>query len=120
MVRGEAGLGAIFISTGRPRRPLINARQGLESENHPSSLSWAEDSWVSTKVLWQENIQYVPKWLEMFYGWTFTVCHSLSYHENTEIPEETSSTREALVLCFCSEATELRAKEGEQAGCPWG
>lgn len=43
MVKGEAGLGAIFISTGRPRKPLINARQGMKSESHPGSLSWAED-----------------------------------------------------------------------------
>lgn len=59
MVREEAGLGAIFISTGRPRKPLINARQGLEGDSRPRSLSWAEDGWVSAKVLWQENIQYV-------------------------------------------------------------
>lgn len=88
MVRGEAELGAIFISIGRPRKPLINARQGLEGENHPGSLSWAENGWVSAKVLRQENIQYIPKWLEMFYGWTFTVCYSLSYHKDTEIPED--------------------------------
>lgn len=44
------------------------------------------------------------------------MCYSLSYHEDTGIPEETSSTRQALALCCCSEATELRAKEESMQG----
>lgn len=89
MVRGQAGLGDIFISTGRPAKPLINARQDLESKSHPSTLSWAEDV-VSAKVLWQENIQCVPKWLAMFHGWMLTVCDSLSYHKDREVLRQLS------------------------------
>lgn len=36
--RGEAGLGAIFISTGRLRKPLINVRQDLKGESQPRAV----------------------------------------------------------------------------------
>lgn len=42
------------------------------------------------------------------------VCYSLSYHEDTEIPEDVQLGR-CWLLCCCSEATELRAKEGESS-----
>lgn len=60
-----------FISTGRLRKPPISARQGMKGESPQGS--WAEDG-VSAKILQQDNIRHVPKWLELSHGWMFTMC----------------------------------------------